>query len=156
MTTASFCPAKRVPVRSRLAMATPAAPSITSPLSLYTNRIAAAISSSLTVSHSSTNCLHGSNVIVCGSIPPAVPSERVDKLSISTIRPACTEASITAERAGWQPTTHRSQADCCRYPAMPLIRPPPPTATNTASRAGSWRSSSMAIVPWPAIMRASL
>ena len=65
-------------------------------------------------------------------------------------------SSSTGAFSGQHPTISvRGETDF-KYPPTPAMSPPPPTATNTASRPGTWRSSSSASVPCPATTSRSL
>jgi hypothetical protein len=97
-----------------------------------------------------------SSVIEPGSSPPAVLSEMVGCSGTSMTRPACRHRAITGEVSGQHPITSVRGETSFKYDPIPPINPPPPTATNTASSSGIWRSSSTAIVPCPAATSRSL
>ena len=93
-------PANRLLSLRTAAEGSAAAPSIVTPSFSWRNRIAAMISSSPRRMKSSTCRRHSSKVIAPSSMPPAVPSEIVGRLSMSRIRPALIDSYITQELTG--------------------------------------------------------
>ena len=72
------------------------------------------------------------------SSPPAVLSEQGGQLVNFNDAPGLNAAQwgMTGEFSGQQPTTSVRGETAFRYKPMPPIKPPPPTATNTASSCG--------------------
>ena len=119
--------------------------------------MASRISSSETNTARSITRRQTSSVTEPGSRPPAVLSDSVGRSGTSTTRPARMHSYMTGEFSGQQPTTSTAGFVSFRYPPMPPISPPPPTATKTASRSGHLAAASRPpMVPCPAITSASL
>ncbi len=113
--------------------------------------IAAQISSVLTRMISSTTSRATRNV----SSPTrrtATPSANVPTRSSVNGAPRFSDSYMLADSSGCTPMTFTPGNRFFRCAPTPQIRPPPPTGTNTASGTrGHCRSSSIAIVPWPAM-----
>mmetsp|Transcript_18395 Transcript_18395/g.49810 ORF Transcript_18395/g.49810 Transcript_18395/m.49810 type:complete len:215 (+) Transcript_18395:287-931(+) len=88
----------------------------------------------------------------CGT---ASPSARVGSTDTATGRPASSAAVYDAQRRGSTPMTFTFGLSVFAASAMPAIRPPPPTGTTMASTLGSCSSSSMPMVPVPAMISGS-
>ena len=117
--------------------------------------LAAAISSSLTVTTSSTYCWHRAKVRSPGFFT-AMPSAMVDTLRSSVGPPAWRDRYMDAAPAAWTPTIRQSGFSCFTAKAMPPMRPPPPMGTTICSTSGSCSRISRPMVPWPAITSGSL
>ena len=86
----------------------------------------------------------------------ATPSAKRPTCGSLTRRPAASERVMASESTGCTPMTLISGRTRFTYDAMPLMSPPPPTATKIASiGACHWRRISMPIVPCPAITSGS-
>ncbi len=89
-------------------------------------------------------------------MPPATASATVSRSSMSTRRPAATEAAMKAEVSGSTPTVRATGRTALRNPAMPAMSPPPPTGTRTTSTSGRASAISRPTVPAPKTMSQSL
>ncbi len=118
-------------------------------------RMAAAISSSSTVTISSTYfCTSGS--VFDPARRTAMPSLMVVAASIVTGAPASSAACMLGRRDVCTPTTRTSGFRDLMAQAMPPMSPPPPTGTTTASKPSTCSNISSPMVPCPAITSASL
>src|ERR1019366_5423973 len=140
ITIMAFWPCQRDASWRNAATATPAAPSITQCSVSRISRMARSVSSSETSTARPITRRQTSKVTEPGSSPPAVLSDSVGRSATFTIRPAFRHSCITGEFSGQHPTISVWGDTALRYSPMPPISPPPPTATNTASICGNWRS----------------
>ncbi|KAH3677800.1 hypothetical protein OGATHE_000454 [Ogataea polymorpha] len=127
--------------------------SINDLVSSNTSLIAAQISSVVTRTTSSTpNSCNTANVS-SPTIRTAVPSANPPTESSVTLSPFSKERFNASASNVSTPIIFTCGASRFRYAVMPESSPPPPTATNTALSLllFTWRSSSMAMVPWPAM-----
>ena len=116
---------------------------------MKTSLIAAQISSVLTVMTPSTSCWHRSKH-TSPTCLTATPSANPSTLFSLQILPWWRDCSMALAPSGSTPITFTSGRMDLMYAAIPEMRPPPPTGTNTYSTLGSWRTTSMPTVPWPA------
>mmetsp|Transcript_5593 Transcript_5593/g.22864 ORF Transcript_5593/g.22864 Transcript_5593/m.22864 type:complete len:210 (+) Transcript_5593:1346-1975(+) len=118
-------------------------------VSSKTSLIAAQISSVLTVMTPSTTCWQRSKH-TSPTCRTATPSANPSTLFSLQILPWKSDCVIALAPSGSTPMTFTSGRMDLMYAAIPAMRPPPPTGTNTYSTLGSWRTTSMPTVPCPA------